>query len=201
MRLRAWWAVLGLAAACAGPASAAPVQYEGSIARDLPVTSTVPGIGYFLEQIDQVDFWSFTGTIGHPVDIQMTRRNGNLDPAFSLYFGRTSVDTSTIPPLSGWSTSDFGGLTFLASADDELPPALPGRNGDALLAGFVLPFTGVYTIVAGGSNSTDASSYPYELLVSGALPIAPSWMLVLLGIGVLAGMARVKTGPLHTRAA
>jgi hypothetical protein len=160
-----------------GAAVADPIVYQGSIT-DSSATSEVPGFGYFLEDVTEVDFWSFFGLAGRTVTIRMNRLNQNLDTAFSLYQGTTAVDTSSVPVLSGWTMSDFGGLSFLTFADDEIPRP-PSPNGDALLANFVLPATGFYTIAAGGAASTDAGPYPYEISVQ--VPVSPTWLLLAIG--------------------
>lgn len=138
-------------------AAAVPVSYEGTLQPGTSVTGSVGGFSYFLEDVSSgIDFWRFFATAAAPITLLGTRLNNNLDPAFSLYFGTTSADDSLFSASSNW-----GGLLFLASADDEVPN--PGPGGDPLLRNFIAPFTGQYTVAIGGSLSTDAGQYPYRL--------------------------------------
>lgn len=173
----------------AASASAAPVAYEGPLAAGSTVTGTAGGFAWFLEQGAGMDFWQFAGTAGSQITLQGVRLNANLDPALSLYLGSTAADASLFR-----ATADWGGLTFLASADDEVARAL--RGGDPLLAGFVLPATGTYTVAIGGALSSDAGPYPYQLTLAGGggsgggaggqVPLpATAWLL---GAGLAAGL-------------
>ena len=169
--------------------SAAPVAYEGVLAPAVPVTGEVGGFGWFLDVGTGVDYWRFAGVAGQTVTFTVDRLSGNLDPALSLYSGITSADTSQFSANASW-----GGLTFIGSLDDERPPSMtPGLGGDPF-GSFVLASSGNYTVVVGGSNSTDAGSYPYRLTMSLAAPIPepPVWALIALG---LAGLRyRRRTG-------
>ena len=166
---------------------AAPVTYEGTLTAGAPVTGSVGGFSWFLEQGAGVDFWRFSGNAGSQVTLQGLRLNANLDLALSLYAGTTTADTSLFRATSSWS-----GLTFLASADDEI--ARPSRNGDPLLANFTLPSTGTFTVAIGGALSSDAGQYPYQLTLNpaAAAPVpapATAW-LVLLGLAGGIGLRR-----------
>jgi len=136
---RAVIAALTLVAAVA--AQSAVIHYEGTITSAAPtVTGSVGGFGFIRQVASDVDFWSFAGIAGSRVSIRGTRLDSGLDPAFDLYFGTTTADESLFRIGQSW-----GGLQFLASADDEVdPPA--GPFGDPLLSLFTLPSTGTYTI-------------------------------------------------------
>jgi hypothetical protein len=183
MRLKSLIVVGSLAALSCMGAGAAPVTYEGTIYNGTSVTGSVGGFSYFFEDVSAgIDFWSFSTNAGSPISILGTRLNDNLDPAFSLYLGVTSADTSQFSAFGDW-----GGLTFLASADDEIPAA--GPFGDPFLANFIAPVTGMYTIAIGGALSTDAGPYPYRLSL--AVPEPGTMALVLVGVAA-AGWGRRK---------
>jgi len=169
-------------------ASAAPVAYEGVLVPSVPVTGSVGGFSYFLETGASVDFWRFAGVAGQTVTFDVARLNGNLDPAMSFYSGTTTADTSLFR-----SSADWGGLTFLGSLDDEHPPALsPGPDGDPF-GSFVLPGTGNYTVAIGGSDSTDAGSYPYRLTMTSAVAAVPepsTWAMFTIGVAGLGYLRR-----------
>ena len=172
-------AAFAVASACS---SAAPVAYEGVLSPSVPVTGQVGGFSWFLDMGAGVDYWQFPGVAGQTVSLTVDRLNGNLDPGLSFYSGTTSADTSQFSASGNW-----GGLTFIGSLDDERPPSMtPGLGGDPS-GSFMLASSGNYTVVVGGSNSTDAGSYPYRLTLALAAPIpeAPVWAMVALGLAGL----------------
>ena len=174
-----------LAAASAGAAASA-VVYEGVLVPSTAATGSVGGFSWFLNQGSGVDYWRFSGTAGQTVTFNVNRLNGNLDPALSFYSGITSADTSLFNASSNW-----GGLTFIGSLDDEHPPFLtPGPDGDPF-GSFVLGSSGNYTVVVGGGNSTDGGTYPYRLTMTVAtapIPEPSVWAMFasgLAGLGLL----------------
>ena len=179
-------AVLTVATVVVG---AAPVVYEGVLVPSVPDTGSVGGFSWFLEAGPLVDFWRFAGVAGQTVTFNVSRLNGNLDPALSFYSGITSADTSLFKASSSW-----GGLTFIGSLDDEHSPALtPGPGGDPF-GSFVLPTTGNYTIAIGGYDSTDAGSYPYRVTLTtsavAAIPEPSTWAMFTLGLAGLGYLRR-----------
>ncbi|MEO7338894.1 MAG: PEP-CTERM sorting domain-containing protein [Caldimonas sp.] len=170
-------AVIGVASAAAG---AVPIAYQGVLAPSVAVTGTVGGFSWFLDEGAGVDFWRFSGSAGQTVTFSVDRLNANLDPALSLYAGTTGADTSQFVSGASW-----GGLSYIGSLDDERVAFLtPGLGGDPF-GSFVLGQTGLYTVVVGGSGSTDAGEYPYRLTLSVAAPIPEPSMWALLGIGLV----------------
>jgi len=179
--------LVGAAIAIAGVAAwAGPVPYEGVLVPLVPATGEVGGFSWFLEDGSQVDYWRFAGVAGQTVTFSVDRLNGNLDPALSFYSGITSADTSLFS-----ASGDWGGLTYIGSLDDEHPAFLkPGPGGDPF-GSFVLASTGNYTVVVGGSDSTDAGSYPYRLTMSVATPVPEPEVWALFGLG-LAGVGFLR---------
>ena len=170
-------AALAVTTCVVTPARAVPVHYEGAIALPGTVTGSVGGNGWESETAADVDFWSFSANAGDSLNAIGTRLAPGLDAVFTLYFGTTSADTSQFLHDASW-----GGLTYLAIADDEITVA-SGPGGDPALTGFTLPFTGQYTIAIGGINSTGAGPFGYRLQVS-AVP-EPE-VAVLFGAGLAA---------------
>ena len=164
-------------------AGAAPVSYEGVLVPSVPGTGSVGGFSWFLETGPLVDFWRFAGIAGQTVTLDVSRLNGNPDPALSFYAGITSADSSLFS-----ASGDWGGLTFIGSLDDEHSPALtPGPGGDPF-GSFVLPSTGNYTVAIGGFDSTDAGSYPYRVTLTtavAAIPEPSTWAMFTLGLAGL----------------
>ena len=175
-------------AVASGGALAAPVVYEGVLAPSIAATGSVGGFSWFLDNGAVVDYWRFTGTAGQTVSFGVDRLNGNLDPALSFYRGTTSADTSLFAAESSW-----GGLTFLGSLDDEhAAAATPGQGGDPF-GSFVLNSSGDYTVVVGGSNSTDAGAYPYRITMTVAaapIPEVPVWAMLAFGMAALGYVRR-----------
>jgi hypothetical protein len=161
---------------------AAPITYQGNIIVNGPaVTGLVGPFSWFDEDAANVDFWTFFGIAGRVYSIRGTRLNTNLDPALALYSGTTTADASQFDPFGS-----FGGLQFIAGADDEIE--VPGPFGDPFLR-LSLPQTGLYTIAIGGAASDcpggcPANGYPYSLTVAVPEPSTVALLLVALaGIG------------------
>jgi len=163
-----------VALVCSTPfASAVPIHYEGTITPNTSVSGSVGGFGFLDDDAADVDFWSFFGFANTRVTIRGARGAALLDPSLSLYFGTTTADAATF-----LHDASFGGLVYLISADDQIAVA-NGPFGDPLLASFLLPSTGFYTIAIGGSISGGNGPYPYTLGL--AVPVPPTLPLLVSG--------------------
>lgn len=177
--------VLMLAVMTAGPAFAVggiPITYDGTLTLDNWVTGTTTGYSWVDEIGSDVGFWKFQGTAGGTVNLVGRRLDGELDLVFSLYSGLTTAYEEDF-----LNDSSFGGLTWLAMGDDELPH--PGPYGDPALLNYTLPTTGWYTIAIGGYESDGYGPYDYKLAMLsdppdiGGVPVpAAVWLL---GSGLL----------------
>ena len=189
MNMRHLSAVAGLVLVMAA-AHAAPVAYEGVLVSGVTSGGEISGYGWFLDDGANVDYWSFSAQAGDVVTLSVDRLSGNLDPALSLYRGTTAADTSQFN-----SGGDWGGMTFIGSLDDEksafLPPPIP--SGDPYGV-FSIGATGSYTVVVGGSNSSDGLSYPYRIDLS-ITPVPEPAMFVLFAAGLIALLPIARRRP------
>lgn len=130
-------------AASFGLAQAAPVSYTGTLSNGVTVNDDVPLESY--ADPDLWDYWRISGTAGDVVSILVRRTSDQMDPAVILYLG-LGVDTAGLSFPPGTS-SDDGFLTVLTEDDDSggVSP-FGGQFNDAQIIGFVLPFTGDYTV-------------------------------------------------------
>jgi hypothetical protein len=192
MKLKLWLAVAALAIFAHSGAKAAPIVYTGTV---IPAGPTVNGLAGPFAVFDPFgvplnetffQFWSFTvpGTGPYQIGVTVHRLNNNLDPFLSLYRGLITpgTDTSSFDPFGS-----FDAVTYLASADDELPAA--GPFGDPQLIISLAP--GTYTVAIGGAASDcpggcPANGYPYNLAVTVPEPSTlPLLSIAMLGIGLM----------------
>jgi hypothetical protein len=187
-------AALALTTFAVTPAWAVPIHYEGAIPVPGTVTGSVGGNGWESETAADVDFWSFSGQAGNLLTAIGTRLTPGLDTVFTLYFGTTTADASQFI-----HDADWGGLRYIAIADDEISvPSGPG--GDPALTGFLLPFTGQYTIAIGGIDSTGTGPFSYRLQVSqvSAVPEPEIALLFGAGLGLIGWVRRSRKGAART---
>lgn len=198
VRAAAW-----LGAWLATAAAAAPPTYEGTLAAGATVTGLVGGSGWIDETAEDVDFWRMVVPEGGRfVTLRGVRGDAGLDLVFSLFHGTTTADASLYR-----SESDWGGLSYLATADDEVPSAGPG--GDPLYRSPLLA-AGEYTVVIGGFLSAGQGPYAYSLSAA-AVPEPATALLTGFGAAALAlatrrrrsaagGVAGALQGPTGRRA-
>src|ERR1043166_9209483 len=97
-------------------AAAAPVTYEGTLCPGVAGAGTVPtGDGWITNSGDEVNFWRFFAPAGKQVDVLMRALSNALDPAFSIYAGTTTADTSLFDNAGDWDALtfiDFGATAF-----------------------------------------------------------------------------------------
>lgn len=176
-------AVMLLGVSVATSVHATPIAYEGILAPNETVSrsNSISGGGFLdLGRPSEMDFWSFYGEVGHTVTIRADRLDPDVDLIFSLYLGTTSVDSTT---AFVYNANSWGGMTRLATRDDEIDssnPSLPNYRspgGDPLLDPAVassspslldnfdpthswysaFTTTGFYTIAIGGAQVFDAA--------------------------------------------
>jgi hypothetical protein len=186
MKLIASTAIAALTLVAATAAQSAVIRYEGLITSEAPtVTNSVGGFGFIRQVASDVDFWTFAGIAGSRVSIRGTRLDPGLDPALDVYFGTTTADESLFRAGQSW-----GGLQYLASADDEVQPPT-GPFGDPFLSSFTLPSTGTYTLAIGGAGSEGEGPYRYSLSVLAApVPEPETWAMFLAGSCLLRSWLR-----------
>ena len=166
--------------ALAGVASAQTVSVLGDLTPGDPITGDFPAD---LLQGDVTpttwDFYELTAEAGDLVRIEVDRLTDALDPISGAYFG--SVDGEPLPPDGTFVLeADLGGLpfVFVASGDDDDPPATgAGPFGDPNYS-FVATDAGTYTIIV-ASFGSDPGVLEYE--VTATIGDAPTVRLEYLG--------------------
>ena len=166
----------------ASAAFAAPVVYTGILVPRAVGTDSVPtGNGWINNQGTQVDFWRFAALGGNMVTVTVHPLNPGFDPAFSVYTGTTTADTSQFSNFDNW-----GGMTFI-----DFGATLSGAGQDALWT-FTAPASSRYTVAVGGWESIGNGPFTYQISATGILP--EPLTLALMGIGFVGvGFSRRKS--------
>lgn len=197
------WACVVLVAAIAGQLSAAPITYEGTLTPGLPVTGSVKGAGATNcglcghGGIDTLDFWSFSALAGQTVTLLGTRLDDNLDLAFAVYSGITSVDASARTGVPIFVSGTVLGLGLLAVGDDEIDRS-PFPWGDPLVS-ILIPANGDYTVAVSagiGSGPDPSSAYQLFMIVTDIdvqeIPEPSTYAMLATGLAGLALAARKR---------
>jgi len=151
--------ILGGAVGISSSANAVAISYEGAISVPFgAVSGSVSGTGWANDIAAETDFWTFqVGAGGAALDIWGLRGDEPLDTVFTVYRGTTTADESEFKHLS-----DFGGMSVVAFADDQI--AADGPFGDPALHSTLFP-EGAYTIAIGGNLSTGNGPFTYKLSI------------------------------------
>jgi hypothetical protein len=193
MKIKLLLGIAAIAFMAQASVQAAPIVYSGTLTPNGPGATGNTGPFTVFDPLDTPPsaFYSFMGQAGKVLEINVRRLNPNLDPYLSLYSGliTAGTDYSLYDPFGS-----FDGVTFVASADDEID--VPGPFGDPLLR-IILPTTGQYTIAIGGAASDcpggvcPPAGYPFAVGVQIPEPSTiPLMIAALAGIGWIARRQR-----------
>jgi hypothetical protein len=167
--------------ATAGQVQAAVITYSGTLTSGVTVFGDVPNNSY--SDPNGWDYWSFSGNAGDVITITLDRTSNQMDPGVELFLG-IGGDTDGLTVFGSSDPTD-GLMTYLESNDDGGSDTPPGPFANSLIANFVLPSTGDYTIAAYDVLGDSSGPWTYALTITGnsgnAVP-EPSSM-ILLGIG------------------
>jgi len=193
MKLKSLLAIVALGLFAQSGVSAAPIVYTGTVTPNGPTAYGAAGpfgvFDPFGAPVNETffQFFSFTVNLARPAQLAISvhRQDSNLDPFMSLYRGLITpgTDTSAFNPFGS-----FDAVTYIASADDELPAG--GPFGDPQLVIFLPAGAATYTIAVGGAASDcppsgcPALGFPFGIIVQVPEPSTIPLMLVaILGIG------------------
>lgn len=172
MRRFAFIVTLALLPALAG----AVPQYAGDLSDGALRTSSVAYDGWS-NGPTAVDFWSYRGEAGDR--LSLLTRNASADGGLlvALYAGTATSfdDFFATPPFLG-TPFDWGGLTGLLQF--EL------AAGTKLLQEFLLPVSGSYTLIVGGSGFSPFDTGPIDYAIQ-ATPVPVPETLSLLALSLL----------------
>ncbi|OAB62993.1 hypothetical protein AY599_15080 [Leptolyngbya valderiana BDU 20041] len=167
--------VLGVA----GVASAQTVSVLGDLTPGDPIMGDFPVDLILGEETPSTwDFYEVTAEAGDLVRIEVNRLTDSLDPVSAAYFG--SVEGEPLPPDGTFvlEADLFLPFIFVASGDDDDPPATgAGPFGDPNYS-FVAADAGTYTIIV-ASFASDPGVLEYE--VTATIGDAPTVRLEYIG--------------------
>ena len=164
------------ALAIGGPATAAPIVYEGTLQNGVTVNGVNMQVAGNQNNPVGADYWQFQANAGSLVTVFGDRLAGHYDMAFWIHSG-LYADTNDI---------SFGGAGFIAFGDDQDPPNIGGPFGDPRST-FVAPVTGWYTVAVTNFLSNNQPPNPYALTATG---VPEPMTLSLLGLGLAAAAVR-----------
>ena len=164
------------ALAIAGPATAAPIVYEGTLHNGVQVAGVNTQAAGNQANPVGADYWQFQASAGSLVTVFGDRQAGHYDMAFWIHSG-LYADTNDI---------SFGGAGFIAFGDDQDAPNIAGPFGDPR-AVFIAPVTGWYTVAVTNFLSNGQPPNPYTLEARG---VPEPMTLSLLGLGLAAAGVR-----------
>jgi hypothetical protein len=174
------------AAGLGGVAHAVPITYEGLLVAFETRTDSIPTTGNFDSPSSDVsDYWGFIPQESAPRwDIAAFRLEAAFDPALWVFEGFFDDTTDFAGGFS--SEIDEGDPGFLAFADDELAPSLPGPFGDPrarvdLQAGTFYTF--IVTNFASGDDDGDGV-FPYRIRVV-PIPVPAALPLLVTAFGLM----------------
>jgi hypothetical protein len=145
-----------LSAAPSQEDSATPVTpVPGFYAGDLTGNGSVNDVLIQNNTEAEYRYWAFEGSAGDNITAAVYRGVGNMDPYMYLFSGLLPTASTSHPGL-------------LATADDNLGPAIPGPWADPLIS-YVLPADNFYTLIVRGLGIYDLYQ-PYTLTLSGSTP-------------------------------
>ncbi len=168
------------ALAIAGPATAAPIVYEGTLHNVTPVAGVNMQVAGSQNNPVGADYWQFQASAGSAVTVFGDRQAGHYDMSFWIFSGLFA------------DTNDFGGsfdggdAAFSAFGDDQDAPNIAGPFGDPRVA-FIAPVTGWYTVAVTNFLSNNQPPNPYTLEARG---VPEPMTLSLLGLGLAAAGVR-----------
>jgi hypothetical protein len=169
-------------------AQAAAITFSGTLTDGETQTDFVQP-GNNINNPSGWDFWRFFGNTGDVATVTVRRLVGSLDPALGVWFG-TETDTSNYTSLF----SNSANTPLVDSADDELPPAVPGRFGDPSTT-FTLANTGFYTVGVSSfasDFSTEPLAYQISLTGSGVPVPEPGSVMGIVVLGTLGAGSMLK---------
>lgn len=158
-----------------GLAGAIP-QYSGDLSDGLLGTGSVAYDGWS-NGATAVDFWSYSGEAGEKVSLLTHNLGADGNLLVALYAGTTTSfdDFFATPPFLE-TPFDWGGLTGLLQF--EL------AAGAMLMQDFLLPVTGSYTLIVGGSGFSPFDTGPIDYAIQ-ATPVPVPETLSLLALSLL----------------